>query len=57
MIEEPVVVIDSHGTKLWYLKSRGVGYAHRLDGPAFERIDGYIEWWMYGVNVTEEIEK
>ena len=37
-------VIDSHGTKWWYIN----GKLHRVDGPAIEYASGSSSWWMDG---------
>lgn len=34
----------------WYENNR----LHREDGPAVEWSDGYKEWWIHGVEYTEE---
>ncbi|MDB4396117.1 hypothetical protein N9Z65_00730 [bacterium] len=44
--EDGPAIEDVDGTKKWYIN----GYPHREDGPAYER----KEWWVYGVELTEE---
>ena len=46
MIEQPKKYTNDEGNKIWYLPSKGRDYLHRLDGPAFEDVDGTKEWWV-----------
>jgi len=39
-------IIDKEGNKFWYLPSKGKNCIHRIGGPAIERVDGVIEWWL-----------
>ena len=39
------------GYKYWYIN----GELHREDGPAIEYRGGSKEWWLNGIEVTEEI--
>ena len=40
--EEPVMEIDEHGGKRWYLN----GKLHREDGPAVEHANGTKSWYL-----------
>ena len=46
MEEQPKSYIDEHGSKIWYLPSKGKDYYHRLDGPAVEWKDGSKVWFV-----------
>ena len=48
MEEQPKSYIDEHGSKIWYLPSKGKDYWHRLDGPAIEDEDGSKWWYVDG---------
>jgi hypothetical protein len=49
MDNEPILEINEHGTKRWWLNS----VYHREDGPAYERADGYKGWWLNGIRHRE----
>jgi len=49
MIEYKVQVY-SNGSKSWYLNDK----RHCEHGPSIEWADGYKEWWIKGVQLTEE---
>jgi hypothetical protein len=42
MDNEPILEINSAGTKRWYLNGR----RHRIDGPAVESAGGYKIWCL-----------
>jgi len=42
--------IVNYGSQSYYQN----GKLHRIDGPAFEYPDGYIEYWIYGIRTTKE---
>lgn len=42
--------IGADGREVWHLHGR----EHRLDGPAVVYPDGYTEYWIAGVQLTEE---
>ena len=44
MKTEPELIVDSDGSKKWYLN----GKRHREDGPAVEWADGSKEWYLNG---------
>jgi hypothetical protein len=44
--------IGSKGTLEWYKN----GLLHRTTGPAIIRPDNSYEYWINGVNITEEVE-
>lgn len=31
------------------------GVLHRVDGPAFVRASGHLQWWVEGNNITQEV--
>ena len=39
------------GRRCWFNNKREL---HRIDGPAFESTNGTKEWWINGVQLTEE---
>jgi len=48
------IVINSTNAKFWFKESK----LHREDGPAYESISGYKEWWIedkqyYQVNLKD----
>ena len=43
--------VDALGTVRWYKD----GQLHREDGPAIEYASGKKEWWVNGVEYTEEL--
>ncbi len=47
----PQMEVTEDGTKIWYNKE---SRRHREDGPSYETTDGYKEWYISGVNLTEE---
>ena len=49
MIEYTVRVHDG-GSKFWYLNDK----RHREDGPAVEYTDGSKEWFLNGIEYSEE---
>ena len=50
---EYTVRVYAGGSKFWYLNDE----YHREDGPAIEDSDGSKEWWLNGVEVSEEEHK
>ena len=46
------LIVDADGTQAWYENDR----RHRTDGPAIVWRDGTEEWWVGGVNITQEVE-
>ena len=49
-MQEYIVRVYEDRTE-WRNKS---GKFHRIDGPAFERADGRVEYWIDGVEYTEK---
>jgi thermostable 8-oxoguanine DNA glycosylase len=47
---EPVLQVNYDGTKCWLLN----GELHREDGPAIEYANGYKEWYLNGISITEK---
>ena len=47
--EDGPAVTYTNGDKSWWLN----GYRHRIGGPAVVW-HGSVEWWLYGVQYTEE---
>jgi hypothetical protein len=45
MQQEQYIHIDECGNKSHY-KDRAMTILHRLDGPAYECVDRYSEWWI-----------
>ena len=51
--EQPTKVIQSNGTVIWYLASKGPSYFHREDGPALIYPDG-TEYWFFNGRIHRE---
>ena len=48
---------NDNGDVYWYLKSAGIEYLHRLDGPAVECVDGKNYWFVNDEDLdTNEVE-
>jgi hypothetical protein len=47
------IYINEFGIKHYY-KDKAMTIRHREDGPAYEYVDGYNEWYLNGVEYTEE---
>ena len=50
MTDKPVMETDHKGSKFWFLNDE----LHNEHGPAYEKLNGYKEWWLHGKKVTEE---
>lgn len=46
----PAIEWEDGKHKEWYLH----GELHREDGPAVEQLVGNLQWWVHGVQYTEE---
>jgi hypothetical protein len=49
-MSSPICIKYANGSKLWYLNDR----IHREDGPAYEGVDGEIQWFLNGKEYKED---
>ena len=49
-MQEYKVKVNDDGTREWFQNDE----RHRLNGPAFEGVDGYKAWYIDGIKLTEE---
>ena len=50
-LSKEICQIDEYGTKVYY---NAYGQIHREDGPAIEYLNGDKEWYLNGMEHTEQ---